>query len=337
MNDTAAPPLTDTTGTTDLLHLVVRRRVQQGGVAVLDLAEPAGHPLPPFEAGAHVDVHLGAELVRQYSLCNDPADTTCYRLGVLLDAASRGGSAAVHDRLREGAAVAIGRPRNHFPLHAEARHSVLVGGGIGITPMIAMAHALHAAGASFELHYAARSRDAAAFLDALAAAPFAPRVALHFDDAGPAQRLDLPAVWQAAAAGSEGLGGTHVYVCGPTGFMDWVIGSAEAAGLPAAQIHREYFNAVADTRGAGFEVVAAASGKTVQVAEGQTIVAALASVGIKVPVSCEEGVCGTCVCTVLEGACDHRDVYLTPEEREANDQIMVCCSRASSPRLVLDV
>jgi ferredoxin-NADP reductase len=261
----------------DTLQVIVRRREVQGGaVVVLDLHSADGRPLPAFEAGAHIDLHLADGLVRQYSLCGDPADASRYRLGVLRDPASRGGSAAVFDRLQEGSTLTIGVPRNHFPLAADAQHSVLIGGGIGITPMISMAHALTAAG-------------------------------------------------------------THLYTCGPSGFMDWVIATGEKAGLPSAHIHREYFNADIDTSGAGFEVEARASGKTVRVLEGQSIVAALKSIGIEVEVSCEEGVCGTCVCTVLEGDCDHRDVYLTDEEKADNDQIMTCCSRAKSARLVLDI
>lgn len=312
--------------------VVHRRDLQAGAVVVLELHSADGSVLPAFEAGAHIDLHLAPDLVRQYSLCGNPAETGHYRLGVLRDPASRGGSLAVFDRLTEGTRLTIGAPRNHFPLAAGAQHSVLVGGGIGITPMIAMAHALTAAGKSFALHYCARSASSAAFLHELAGAPFAGKVHLHFDDVGAAAQLDLPSILAAA-----GCSGTHLYVCGPSGFMDWVIATGEKSGLPAGQIHREYFNAEVDTSGAGFEVVAAATGKSVRVAEGQSIVSALASIGIQVDVSCEEGVCGTCVCTVLEGECDHRDVYLTAEEKAENDQIMTCCSRAKSARLVLDV
>lgn len=319
--------------TSETIDVVVRRREMQGpSVVVLDLAPAPGQSLPAFEAGAHVDLHLGDGLVRQYSLCGDPADASCYRLGVLRDPASRGGSEAVHQRLTEGTALRISAPRNHFPLTMDARHSILVGGGIGVTPMIAMAHALHRAGRSFELHYCARSRARTGFLEELARSPFADRVRYHFSELGEDQRIDAAALVAAA-----GAAGTHLYVCGPGGFMDAVGAAASAAGLAPDRIHREYFNAEVDTSGAGFEVVAAASGKSVRVAEGQTIVAALKGIGIQVDVSCEEGVCGTCVCTVLEGECDHRDVYLTDEEKAENDQIMTCCSRAKSPRLVLDI
>ncbi|MGN0923162.1 PDR/VanB family oxidoreductase [Ectopseudomonas mendocina] len=318
--------------TEQVLNLVVRKRQEQGeGVVILDLADPTGSNLPTFEAGAHVDIHLKPGLVRQYSLCGDPANASVYRLGVLRDPASRGGSVAVHELLTEGASVSVGAPRNLFPLAAGASRSILIGGGIGITPMIAMAHQLTAQDSPFELHYCGRSRNRTAFLDELAGADFAACVRTHFDDEGDAQKLDLPTV-----LGQPGAG-VHVYVCGPSGFMDWVIDGARKAGYTEDHIHREYFQVEVDASGDSFEVVAQRSGKSVQVAEGQTIIDALATVGIKVEISCEQGVCGTCLCDVLEGEPDHRDVYLTDDEKAANDQILVCCSRAKSKKLVLDI
>lgn len=314
---------------TTLDMIVVRRQEQGQGVVVLDL-KPAGDSLlPAFDAGAHIDVHLDAGLIRQYSLCNDPADQNSYRIGVLKDPSSRGGSVAVHDQLLEGSCVRIGSPRNLFPLDPQASCSLLIGGGIGITPMIAMAYALHHQGADFELHYCARSEAHSAFLEELTTAPFAQHVHTHFDDQGSA--LDVSTVLRTKVAN------THVYTCGPAGFMEWIIDSAHLAGYPDSRIHREYFQVEVDTAGDGFEVVASRSGKTVQVGADQTIVQALASIGIEVEMSCEQGVCGTCVCDVLEGEPDHRDVYLTDEEKAANDQILACCSRAKSSRLVLDI
>lgn len=225
----------------------------------------------------------------------------------------------------------IGVPRNLFPLKMDAQRSVLIGGGIGITPMIAMAHALRDAGKDFELHYCGRTRDACAFLEDLAMGPFNDRVHLHFDDEAAAQRLDLAAVLGNAAAG------THVYVCGPSGFMDWVIAEAGRLGFPDAQVHKEYFQVESDTSGGAFDVVAKKSGKTVRVNEGQRIVDALSTVGIKINVSCEQGVCGTCLCNVIDGEPDHRDVFLTDEEKADNDQILLCCSRSKSATLVLDL
>jgi vanillate O-demethylase ferredoxin subunit len=315
----------------EMLKVIVRKREVQGAdVVVLDLTRADGGTLPRFDAGAHVDIHVAPGVIRQYSLCSDPADSSLYRLGVLKDPASRGGSLGVHDTLLEGAEVQISVPRNHFPLAEDAQRSLLIGGGIGITPMIAMAYALHAQGRDFELHYCARSRSTSAFVAELQAAPFAAQVQLHFDDE--ANPLDLTGVLAQPA-----LHGVHVYTCGPAGFMDWIIAGAVQAGYSEAQIHREYFQLDVDNSGAGFEVVAARSGKTVTVAEGQTILQALAEVGIDIEISCEQGVCGTCLCDVLEGEPDHRDVYFTDDEKAANDAILVCCSRSKSSRLVLDI
>lgn len=325
--DTLTPPAAT-------LDVVVRHRELQGtAVAVLDLAAPSGAPLPAFTAGAHVELHLPGGLVRAYSLCGDPADASAYRLGVLRDPASRGGSVAVHQHLTEGSQLTISTPRNHFPLVEDAPYTVLVGGGIGITPMIAMAWRLHALNAPFEMHYCVRSAQQAAFLAELQNVPWAHKVHAHFDEVGDAARLQPAAVLRAAPAGR------HVYVCGPSGFMEWVMDEARAAGLQPGEIHREYFSAPAQAVGenTAFEVIAKRSGKTIQVGADQGLLEALRGAGLKVSVSCEEGVCGTCACTVIEGEPDHRDAYLTDEEREANDQILVCCSRAKSARLVLDL
>ena len=315
-----------------LLDVIVQAREVQGGdVVVLELAAVDGRALPRFAAGAHVDLHLAPDLVRQYSLCGDPAQANVYRLGVLKDNQSRGGSVAVHEQLQPGTPMRISAPRNLFPLADDAQRSILLGGGIGITPMIAMAHALHAQGQPFELHYRGRSRSRCAFVDELLAAPFAASVFTHFSDEGPEQQLDLARVL------GPGTPGVHLYTCGPTGFMDWVIEGARRQGFDEQHIHHEYFQAEVDTSGDSFEVVAARSGKTVQVQAGQTLTAALREVGVKVEVSCEQGVCGTCLCDVLEGEPDHRDNYLTDEEKQSNEQIVLCCSRARGKRLVLDI
>ncbi|MCE8022095.1 oxidoreductase [Halomonas sp. MCCC 1A11036] len=309
---------------------VARRQEATDEIAVLELVAVDGSALPPFEAGAHIDLYLDQGLVRQYSLSNAPDQGDRYRLGVLKDPNSRGGSRAVHERLHEGVEVAASAPRNHFPLDASAGHSLLVGGGIGITPMIAMAHALKEAGKSFELHYCCRSRSKAAFLEELEAS-FDGALKLHFDDQGQGQMLDIASL-------VDGCGEqTHLYVCGPTGFMNWVIGTARERGLPSERVHFEYFNAEIDTSGGAFEVEAAASGVTVRVEEGMSIAQALKAAGVKVDVSCEEGICGTCICDVLEGIPDHRDHFLNDEEKADNDQMAVCCSRAKSERLVIDL
>lgn len=311
--------------------LISKREMQSDDIVVLDLVDPDSRTLPAFQPGAHIDIEVEPGLVRQYSLCSDPAERNLYRLGILKSSESRGGSRLIHERFREGELVRAGEPRNLFPLNMDAPQSILVGGGIGVTPMISMAYALYAAGKSFELHYCVRTRSRAAFLQELASAPFAHHVYLHFDDEEEGQRFN------AAAHLPDPANGSHVYVCGPAGFMTWLHEQARSRGFREENLHQEFFNAEVSTQGKAFEVVLARSGKSVTVPEGQTIVAALSHIGVRVNVSCEQGICGTCLCTVLSGEPDHRDSYLTDEEKAENDQIMVCCSRSKGPTLVLDL
>jgi len=248
-------------------------------------------------------------------------------LGILKDNCSQGGSLAAH-ALREGDKVQVSAPRNLFALDTRGAHSLLIGGGIGITPMLAMAAELHAAGRSFSLHYASRSRSGAAFVAQLEKAPYAERVQLHFSDE---QRLNLASVL------SDVPPNTHVYVCGPTRLMDAVTDLATSLNYQPEQIHQECFSADVQIQGHAFEVVAATSGITVQVLENQSIVEALALAGLKVCVSCKQGICGSCLTDVLEGEPDHRDSYLTEEEKADGDQILLCCSRAKGARLIIDL
>jgi vanillate O-demethylase ferredoxin subunit len=315
-----------------MLDLVVARREQQtADIVVLDLVDPESGVLPPFEPGAHVDVEVAPGLVRQYSLCGDPADTSVYRLGVLLDPASRGGSAAVHATFKAGSHVKVGQPRNLFPLDRTAGRSFLVGGGIGITPMLAMAHHLHGNALDFELHYCVRAPEKAAFLAELNASGFRDRIHLHVDNGLVTQRFDPVRDLPTPAEN------VHLYICGPDGFMAWLIGEATRLGHSEPQIHREYFKVDVDLSGDAFEVVLARSDRRIKVEAGRSIVAALADAGVRVTTSCEEGICGTCLCTVLSGTPDHRDVYLTDEEKAVNDQMLLCCSRSKTPQLVLDI
>ncbi|MFC3686408.1 PDR/VanB family oxidoreductase [Hydrogenophaga luteola] len=314
----------------------VRVAARQGealDICSLDLVATDGTALPAFSAGAHIDVHLPGGLVRQYSLCNAPGETHRYRIAVLRDAASRGGSATVHDQLQVGTELDIGAPRNLFELHPSAQHHLLLAGGIGITPLLAMAEQLAAQGGAFTLHHATRTRERTPFVAQLAAAPYAHRVHHHFDDGPAMQKLDLSATLRSAPAGS------HLYVCGPTGFMEAVLAEGRAQGWDEARLHREYFAAApTGTAGdGGFELELASSGRVIPVAADQTALAALLAAGLDIPMSCEQGVCGTCLTGVKSGVPDHRDQYLTPEERAANNQFLPCCSRASSARLVLDL
>ncbi|ARU03353.1 oxidoreductase [Comamonas serinivorans] len=312
---------------------VVRRTPHTDDIVELELQALDAAALPRFEAGAHIDVHAGPGLVRQYSLCNPPADAGRYVIGVLRDPASRGGSAAIHERLTPGAQLQISAPRNHFPLQP-ARRSLLLAGGIGITPLLGMAHALHAAGTAFALHYCARSPARAAFLDTLAQAPFGDRVQLHFDDGEPAQQLALAALLHQAAAADD-----EVYVCGPAGFIAAVCAAAEQAGVAKSRVHVEYFSAQAvDTSGDGaFAVKLARSGQVFHIPADRSVTSVLLEAGIDIYTSCEEGTCGSCVTRVLEGEPEHRDVFLTDEEHASGQQFTPCCSRARTPMLVLDL
>ena len=317
---------------------VVRKRTEAEGICSFELASTSGAPLPAFSAGSHVDVHVSGAgvpcgLTRQYSLCNDPSETHRYLIAVLRESASRGGSAAMHERVHEGTVLTISPPKNHFPLAHDAPRHLLMAGGIGVTPILCMAERLAAVNAAFEMHYAARSRARLAFADRIAASRFADRVHFHLDDGPTPQRLDVAAV----LAAQPPL--THLYVCGPRGFMDAVIAAARAAGWPDGRIHFEFFAAdVAPRAGDGaFEVQLASSGRLIAIQPDQTVIDALAAAGVVVPTSCEQGVCGTCLTRVLEGEVDHRDMYLTDEEKAANEQFMPCCSRARSKLLVLDL
>lgn len=320
----AAPAENDT-----LRVRVATRRLVAQDIVALELESADGSPLPPFEPGAHVDVQLGADLLRQYSISNDPAQRDRYRLGVLLDPNSRGGSAAVHAGCPVGQVLQIGRPRNQFPLQLDAAHTLLFAGGIGITPILAMAHALHAAGRSFELHYCGRSAARLAFLDELKA--FGDRVQLHLDDGPASQQLAIDTVL--ASPGPD----RHLYVCGPNGFMDFVTGAAHRLGWNDDTVHLERFGAEVNTDGAPFTVVAARSQVTFEVQPGERIADKLIAHGIPVRMSCQSGVCGTCVTTVIDGMPDHRDHVQTPAEKAANRTITVCCSRSKTRRLVLDL
>ncbi len=298
------------------------------GVAI-ELESADGTPLPPFDAGAHVDVRVTVELLRQYSLSNDPQTQGRYRFGVLLDPQSRGGSATVHAAFRVGEVVEIGRPRNNFPLHMDAAHTVLFAGGIGITLILTMTHALHAADSSFELHYCGRSALRLAFLDELQR--FGKRLQLHLDDGPASQQLQIDTVLAAPAADR------HLYVCGPNGFMDFITQAAQRLGWSDDAVHLERFGAEVNTDGAPFTVVAARSQVSFEVQPGERIADKMIENGIDVRMSCQSGVCGACVTRVIDGVPDHRDHVQTASEKASNRTITVCCSRSKTRRLVLDI
>lgn len=312
---------------------VTRKNLEAEGIYSFELARADGRALPPFSAGSHVDVHLPNGLVRQYSLCNHPDEEHRYQIGVLLDPASRGGSRLMHEFVDEGTLLRISEPRNLFPLAHGAKRSLLFAGGIGITPILCMAERLAQIGAQFQVHYCSRSQARTAFVELMQGARFADRVNFHFDDGGDEQRLNAE---QILAGYTEG---DHLYVCGPGGFMAFVLAQAQAAGWPEASLHREYFSAEPQVHAndGSFEVLLASSGRCLQIPADRSVADVLLEAGIDLPLSCEQGICGTCLTRVLEGEPDHRDMFLTVGEQARNDQFTPCCSRARTPRLVLDL
>lgn len=307
--------------------VVTARRAEAEGVVGVDLASPAGRPLPPWTPGAHVDLELPGGPTRQYSLCGDPADGGRWRIGVLREDGGRGGSRWIADELAVGTTLRVRGPRNHFALHPAGRY-VFVAGGIGITPLLPMVAAAAAGGADWVLHYGGRSRASMAFLDELAR--YGDRVRVHpQDEVG---LLDLDAV-----AGTPDAG-TRVYCCGPAGLIDAL--QDRARGWAAGELHVERFTAapvVTDGADTAFDVVCERSGLTVTVGPELSVLDALGEAGLDVASSCEEGVCGTCETAVVDGEPEHRDAVLSDEERAAGDTMMICVSRCRGPRLVLDL
>jgi vanillate O-demethylase ferredoxin subunit len=295
-----------------------------------ELAEPAGGDLPPFAAGAHIDVHVPGGFLRQFSLCNDPAERHRYVTAVLREPAGRGGSRAMHERVRVGDTLEISAPRSNFPLAEGAGRHLLIAGGIGITPLLAMVRRLARLGADFTLHYCTRSTERTAFRAALAEAERAGRVRYHHDGGDPRRGLDVGALLAPVEPA------THVYCCGPAGLMAAV--KAATAHWPTPQVHFEYFAPpspdAAIAGGAAFEVAIRSTGKVYPIAADRSILATLREAGLVLDSSCESGTCGTCKTRYLAGEPEHRDYVLSGEEQR--DHVMICVSRAKG-RLVLDL
>ena len=299
-----------------------------GDVTKYEFRSLDGSPLPEWEAGAHLDIVVAPEFLRQYSMSGDPADRSKYQIGVLREDGGRGGSALLHRIFNEGRKVFISRPINHFPLNETATKSLLMGGGIGITPMIAMAHRLHALGADFEMHYSVKSRDTAGFLKDLAEVPWADRVSLHVSDEG--SRADLDALLSGYATGN------HVYTCGPDRYMSAVIEAAERQGFPEDARHLEYFSVPEqpDFENHDF-TLRLKDGRELLVPAEKSATDVLAENGIQVDVKCSDGICGVCKCGLVSGEVEHRDFVLSKAQRES--AIILCQSRAAKPGGVIEV
>lgn len=316
-----------------LLLRIARKTTEADGVCAFELIHPTGKNLPRFSAGAHINVHLNAGPVRQYSLCNDPWERHRYLIAVLRTEPSRGGSMAMHDSIQEGDLLEVGTPVNRFALDESAPRSLLFAGGIGITPILSMAERLAQRGADFEMHYCARSRSRAAFLQRLSQASFARRVTCHFSDGPVDQRIDIGCVLDSQPAR------TYLYVCGPSGFINAVLSAARQRGWPEQQLHCERFASDTDqpTDARAFNVQLVSTGEIYQIPKNKTVTALLAEHGVKIPTSCESGICGTCMTRVLAGDVEHRDCVLTDAQRARNEHFTPCCSRAKSDLLVLDI
>ena len=300
-------------------------------IRALELISTSGSALPPFEAGSHIDVHLKNGLTRQYSLSNCSSENNRYVIGVLHDVNSRGGSRCIHNDYQEGDVLSIGQPRNLFALHNNTKKAVLFAGGIGITPILSMAYRLKAQGIPFELHYFVRSHEMIAFYGNLAQY-FADQIHFHIQNQVDTE-CDMAKVLQQPDSGK------HLYVCGPTGFMQFVMQSAEAAGWQAEQLHQEHFVApkAYHSKDEAFTLEIKGTGRRIEIQPEQTVTQALLAYGFDVPVSCEQGICGTCITRVVSGIPDHRDVFMTDEEHALNNQFTPCCSRAKSKHLVIEL
>lgn len=319
--------------TEGLMQVRVKRiSYEAEGINSYEFVTLGGSDLAPFTAGSHIDLHLSNGMIRSYSLVNDQSERKRYVIAVNKDAASRGGSSFIHETLRVGDVVSISRPKNNFVLRENASHSVLMAGGIGITPLLSMIRRLVALGRSWELYYATRTRAAAAFLDELNTfgSNGPAKLHLHFDQELAGRLLDFSAIVKRTPADA------HLYCCGPVAML--AAFEAATAERPVDRVHVEYFQAKeAPAVEGGFEVRLTRSNRTILVETGKTILNALLDAGISANYACTEGVCGTCETRVLEGIPDHRDQFLSKEEQAGNKTIMICCSGAKSRTLVLDL
>lgn len=296
-------------------------------INVFTVERPDGGALPPAAPGAHLDLHLPNGEIRQYSLIDTAGSARRYRVAVKRDASGTGGSLYLHDKVPVGTMLKVSAPRNHFELDESASHSVLIAGGIGVTPIYAMASRLAGQGRSWEMHYSSRSRDDAAFQSELGELG---AVRFHYDAESDGRFLDLAAIVEAAPAGAD------FYCCGPVPMLEAF--ERATASLPPERVHVEYFEARdAPASEGGFAVELARTGTIHAIPPGQSILDVLRDAGLDLPASCERGVCGTCETRVLSGTPDHRDAILTESEKRAGDTMMICCSGAKSSRLLLDL
>ena len=322
-------PRAEETLTLNVAHI----RRDTPDITVMDLvAAPAAGDLPVFTAGAHIDIFANGDKRRSYSIASDPKDRRRYTIGVLREVDSRGGSVWLHENVKQDDTLKITPPLINFSLQEDAAEHILIAGGIGITPMLAMGYRLVDLSAKFTLHYCTRSPEQTAFMEDVSRV-FGDNVVFHHDDGDPAKGIDLQQVL------SDRPDGAHLYLCGPAGLMDAAIGAASA--WPEEAIHHEYFSAKSTDeawQNEEFEISLARHKKILTVPVDKTILQVAREAGVIADSSCEDGLCGTCRTTLLNGQAEHRDAVLTKAEKEENKTIMICVSRAKSgERLVLDL
>ncbi|CAB3774334.1 Phenoxybenzoate dioxygenase subunit beta [Paraburkholderia humisilvae] len=291
-----------------------------------EIRRPDNATLPQASPGAHIDVHLPNGVVRQYSLVTADGDPRAYLIGIKRHRTSRGGSAFVHEKLHVGQMLDVGGPRNNFPLNEMARHTVLIAGGIGITPIWAMAQRLQKLGRSFELHYACRERREAAFIDQI---EMLPQARTYVDHEQGGKRLDIPAI---VARSPEDA---HYYCCGPLSMLHAY--ETATAALDCTRVHLEFFKQrIEATHESSFTVELHRTGESFRIPAEKTILEVLEEAGIAAPHLCRKGICGACQVQVVAGAPDHRDSVLSEHDKKKGEAMLICCSRSKSERLVID-
>lgn len=300
-------------------------------IKTYELVSPDGASLPPFTPGAHIDFFLPNKLIRQYSLSNSAEEKNRYVVGIQKEEQGRGGSRLIHDQFKVGDEIEISSPRNHFQLDETAQRYKLIAGGIGITPIMSMARRLKAIGKPFQLYYACRNEQRAAFIEELKSTELSKHVVLSYDDVhGPLNTLALF---------GRPEPNVQIYCCGPSGLMDAV--KSATSSWPEGSVRFEHFSTSEDTGPQedddSFEVIIQSTGRVFKIPADKSILSVLEENGIFIEHACCEGICGTCETGLIDGEADHRDMILTEAEKQENKQIMICCSRAKTSPLTLDL
>lgn len=314
--------------------LIRSKTLEAANIVSFELEMADKSVLPAFSAGAHIDVHIGPKVVRQYSLLPHPDKEHIYKIAVLKDPQSRGGSLALHESTKVGDKLTISSPRNLFPLSLDNKKILLFAGGIGITPLLSMAYELDQVGVDFELHYHCKQQSNTAFYQELNDSAFADKVFFHCG----CSAIEKEQVIQQALGAPNNT--SELYTCGPTGFMDYIFDIARALGWHEQHLHKEVFSAEPQndkTNDGAFELFLTRSNLQLHVPADKSALEVIEDAGIEIDVSCEQGICGSCLTAVTCGQVDHRDQFLTADEKAQHDRFTPCCSRALNHSLTIDL